>query len=208
MKWRVVDTRERGEVWVFDESGSPPLIWGVRRGEGEPLHVGAGTAIYGLPKEVLATFLDSVIRPALDGTRWVLDDVLEVLELYLRNPEDMAPLLALLSGHVHLAAQTRQLTDRVSNLFIAYFRQLPLRKQPHEKIALMVWCYELANLFFVSLGGPNEALTWVSRHPGLMNEAFLAGARELMAAMPLLLSPQQAAEFNGRLELIIQWPKL
>ncbi len=202
-KWRVVDTRERGEIWIFDADDSGPLIWGVHRGEGEPLNVGRGTSVYGLPKDVLATYLDTVIRPALDGGAWNLNDVFEVLELYLRMPDDIAPLLALLSGRLHLAGQTRELTERLSTLFIRYLRQLPLRTQPQERIALLGWCYQLTNAFFVAIREVNATFGWASANRQYLNETFADGLKLLMTAAPLILRPEQAQRFRGQVELFM-----
>jgi len=144
-----------------------------------------------------------VIRPALDGAPWKLNDMFEILELYLRMPEEMAPLLALLSGRVHLASQTHELTARLSDLFIRYLRQLPLRREPHEKFVLAIWCYQLANAFFVAVWEVGAAMSWVFSHSGLLNEAFVEGARELIAISPAFLTPGQVEPFRGQLQVIL-----
>jgi hypothetical protein len=134
-RWQVVTTRHRGEIWLFGPSTTPPLIWGVHRADDEPIEVGPGVEVYGVRRDILARFLDTVVRPALDGGAWILGDVHSILELYLQEPTELAPLLAILMGRVHLAAETHTLSDRGSELLIRFLKQLPLTEEPHERQA-------------------------------------------------------------------------
>ena len=202
-RWKVVNTHARGEVWVFRNDDSGPLVWGVKRGADEPLQLQTGTQVYGMPREVLAAFLDTVIKPAMEGGRWSLAAVYEILELYLERPDDLAPLLGLLSGRLHLASQIHELSERLSNLFIRYHCQITIRQETHERMALVGWCYQLANAFCVGAGGPNEAMSWVSQHAGAMKESFVEGIDLLRQAATVLLPAPQAARFASQLEFLL-----
>lgn len=207
-KWKIVDTRKKAEIWLFDDSQSSPLIWGVERGADEPLYVGPGTSVYGLPKNVLTMYLDTVIRPALDGTSWNQGHMFEILEHYLRKPEEVASLLALLTGRLHLASQIHVLSSRLSDLFIHYLRQLPLSREPHEKLLFAGWCYQLANAFFVSAHHESAAANWVKEHSQMINKAFFEGAKELIDIVPALLSAGQVSVFQQQMSLLLAYADL
>ena len=81
--------------------------------------------------------------------------------------------------------------------------QITIRQEPHERMALVGWCYQLANAFCVGAGGPNEAMTWVSQHAGSMKESFLEGIDLMRQAATFLLPPPQAAQFASQLEFLL-----
>jgi hypothetical protein len=201
--WKVVTTHKKGEIWITNKDTRAPLIWGVTRDTTEPLNVPLGSEVYGIPKDILSLYLDTVIRPALDETSWNLGHMLEILELYLQNPEETGSLLAVLYGRVHLASQTHQLNARLADLFIHYMRQLPLVTKMPEKFILAGWCYQLTNAFFVSVRDYNTALTWTNKNLGMLNDTFIEGVKLLKQFAPALLGPLQIAPFTQQLDFFL-----
>jgi hypothetical protein len=188
MRWRIVQTEAKTEVWVLNPSTEGTLVYGVKRGPKEPLNLEPGTEVYGIDKDIFDFMFGPVIRPALAGERWNVDKVLDLLERYLVDSNSYGSLLALMTGRIHIADQVNFLSSRLSALFIDYIRRLPGTAEAYDKLNLFSWAYQLTNGFFVSAKLRSVAAVWVRTHCDYLDDSFIEGLDLLASIAPGLLS--------------------
>jgi hypothetical protein len=191
-RWKIVQTEAKTEVWVESTAGGGPVIYGVTRGPGEPLTISPGIEIYGLDRELFDLMFASVIRPALAEEDWDLGKVLGVLSSYLNTPGPYAPLLALVTGRVHLASRVSFVSVRLSDVFIGFFRRWADPDGITDRIVLATWCYQLSNAFFVAAKTPLVAKAWIRAEANRLDNTVLQGLdRFMLASRTMLGQPGQ-----------------
>jgi hypothetical protein len=187
MKWKTVPQGDKVEVWVESDVPRPKgtLLWGIVGTGDAPQPVSArGLEGYGLDRDIFSKYSESIVRPAIENGTCDLDQVFAALENYLKDSERYAPLLALMTGRIHLSDSVQSIDSRLTDLVIGFVSMLVGLPDGMARVLVASWCYNLVNALFVAAGNRETVEAWVARHRLSFDKNFVEGLLVLAELRP------------------------